>query len=175
MNVSERKEFKRMLGLVRKELRKENTKWPATPVVVPADQWPRACREVDYPPVAVWRSRDFLILIYHGDPIEASALSAAPGAWPTHRITVCRTELDKRGRYCDQISWDDLQCLKGLVGFGESYAVEVFPAAGDVVNVQNMRHLWVFASPLAWAWRQKVTALDGPVCQALPEVCPGTE
>jgi hypothetical protein len=32
-------------------------------------------------------------------------------------------------------------------------AVEVYPPAGDVVNVANMRHLWVLRDRLPFAWR----------------------
>jgi len=34
-------------------------------------------------------------------------------------------------------------------------AIEIFPADMDVVNVANMRHLWVMAEPVEFAWRKK--------------------
>ena len=33
-------------------------------------------------------------------------------------------------------------------------AVEVFPADDQVVNVANMRHLWVLPEPLPFAWEK---------------------
>jgi hypothetical protein len=38
------------------------------------------------------------------------------------------------------------------VGFGAADALEVYPRDGDVVNVANIRHLWVLRDPLPWAW-----------------------
>lgn len=39
-------------------------------------------------------------------------------------------------------------------GFADSDAVEVYPAQTDVVNVANMRHLFVLPYPLTFAWRK---------------------
>ena len=48
----------------------------------------------------------------------------------------------------------DLQRLKAECGYGGHDAVEVFPHALDVINVANMRHLWVMGEPLTFAWRR---------------------
>lgn len=43
----------------------------------------------------------------------------------------------------DGITWDDLQWIKRAAGYGDREAVEVYPLDDDVVNVANMRHLWI--------------------------------
>jgi hypothetical protein len=42
----------------------------------------------------------------------------------------------------DSISWETLQKIKTIVWGTDAYAVEVFPADGDVVNLRPTRHLW---------------------------------
>ena len=40
-------------------------------------------------------------------------------------------------------------------GCGARDAVEVYPADADVVNVANMRHLWLVAGELAFKWKSR--------------------
>lgn len=51
----------------------------------------------------------------------------------------------------DGISWDRLQELKAKAGFGNRYAVEVFPPDSRVVNEANMRHVWILPGELSFA------------------------
>src|SRR5690606_15920558 len=95
---------------------------------------------VEFTGYAVWRSRDFLV---QGVKEPAGII----------RLSICRTNLDRKGDWTDGITWDQLQRLKSEAGFGDLDAVEVYPAASDVVNVANLRHLWVFPAPLPFAWR----------------------
>jgi hypothetical protein len=53
----------------------------------------------------------------------------------------------------DNIPWDDLQRLKTECGYGMFDAVEIYPNKRYEVNVANMRHLWIMADPLSFAWR----------------------
>ena len=41
------------------------------------------------------------------------------------------------------ITWDELQAIKDEFAGPEAAAVEVYPAASDLVNEANIRHLWV--------------------------------
>ena len=50
------------------------------------------------------------------------------------------------------MTWDDLQQVKHDVGRGDKYAIEIFPRDVDVVNVWNLRHLWVFDECLEFGW-----------------------
>mgnify|MGYP006915311199 CR=1 FL=1 len=55
-------------------------------------------------------------------------------------------------RWADNIPWDGMQRLKAEAGFGEAWGVEVFPADREVVNVANIRHLWLLDAQPAFAW-----------------------
>lgn len=72
------------------------------------------------------------------------------------RITVNRTQLKAPGRWVDGITWDELQKIKSQLGYGHRDAVEVYPKDKDVVNVANMRHLWILPDPLGFIWRNDV-------------------
>lgn len=52
----------------------------------------------------------------------------------------------------DRISWDELQHIKSVIGFPDRMAVEIYPKDADIVNVANMRHLWVLDEPLPIGW-----------------------
>ena len=125
----------------RRQLERDNAKLPATLREVPRDEWPNPTA----PQLRVLRSRDFLVQEFAADgPARV-------------RLSVCRTAL-AGDRWQDGIAWDDLQRLKRECGYGNADAIEVFPADADVVNVANMRHLWVMAEPVACAWRKTPNA-----------------
>ena len=112
---------------------------------IPPSEWPAQSLVT---PTEVWASRRFLAQIF----MERHAI----------RISVCRTTLGKDGRWQDQITWDDLQRIKREIGRGEQCALEVYPAESDLVNVANMRHLWIpIANPLGIGWHQKKEAAHG--------------
>jgi len=121
----------------RRALARENAKRPTTLVEIPRSEWPNP----GAPQLRVLRSRDYLVQVF-GAPQPAVA-----------RLSICRTEHDGR-RWLDGIPWDDLQRLKAEAGFAHLDAVEIYPRACDVVNVANMRHLWVMHAPLSFAWRR---------------------
>ena len=57
-------------------------------------------------------------------------------------------------RWIDGISWDVLQGIKNKIGYGDKCAIEIYPPEKDLVNVANMRHLWIVEMP-SFAWRNK--------------------
>jgi hypothetical protein len=121
----------------RRLLEKDNAKWTLTLKPVPRSEWPDHPR----PPKEVWRSRDYLVQVYaEGAEIE--------------RMSVSSTKLQGE-RWADGITWDELMSLKRQCGRGDRDALEVYPADKDVVNVANMRHLWLPPEPVAFAWRKK--------------------
>lgn len=71
----------------------------------------------------------------------------------TLRLTVHKLK-HKNGKWLDGITWDQLQHAKRLVGYANKCAVEIYPADKDIVNVANMRHLWIVDAP-DFAWRSK--------------------
>lgn len=120
----------------RRAQKRENAKMPDAFQEVPRSAWPHTPDGLR----RVWRSRRFLVQ-------EFDALAPARA-----RLTVCRTSLAGT-RFQDGITWDELQAIKSEVGFGSMHAVEVYPAEADLVNVGNMRHLWVLTHPMEFAWR----------------------
>ena len=115
-------------------LRQENRALTAelVPIPVPGGREPG--------PIAAWRSNRFLVQLFN----EAGA----------QRISINRAAIDETtGRWLDGITWDEIQAIKRQIGFGDRYAVELYPADADVVNVANMRHIWLVDAP-AFAWRR---------------------
>jgi hypothetical protein len=125
-------------------LREQNRKYSFVMSSVSRELWPSFSKSMT--PEAVWRSCLFL----------AQVFPAKDGA---RRISICRTELDLNGNWRADISWDDLQQIKNECGYSEFWAVEIFPPVSAVVNVANMRHLWVTHKP-DFAWVGSAKAAD---------------
>lgn len=126
----------------RRELERVNARLPLHLEDVPRDDWPMSVAVRAAAPVAVWRSRHYLVQQF-----------AAP-APAVARLSCLRTSLSG-DRWADGITWDDLQRLKAEAGFADAWAVEVFPAASEIVNVANIRHLWLLPAAPAFAWRKE--------------------
>lgn len=98
----------------------------------------RLTRVDDGPPrpdsmLSVWRSRHFIVQEHrHHNCI---------------RLTINRTTVTRTGEWDSNISWEELQQIKRDVGHGDRVAVEIFPKDQNVVNVANMRHLWIPDTP----------------------------
>lgn len=121
----------------RRQLARDNAKQPTMLREVPRHEWPNPMATH----LRVWRSRDFLVQEF------------AANAPALVRLSVCRTTL-VGDRWQDGITWNDLQRLKRECGYGDADAIEVYPADADVVNVANIRHLWIMREPVACAWRR---------------------
>ncbi|HKY81686.1 MAG TPA: hypothetical protein VJM09_09455 [Sphingobium sp.] len=124
-----------------KMMEQENKLYPATAFVdVPRVEWPAN------PPsglIRALRSRDFMVQVYEE---EGGIL----------RLSVHRCAYDgATGRWKDGISWDDLQHIKTLVGYGNMPAVEIYPPIADEVNVANIRHLFILPKAPAFMWTKR--------------------
>lgn len=126
--------------------------------LVPESRWPASPPGQNHlRPLMVWRDADFLAILY---PV--------PDFPVMKRLTVVRAvglSVDGRGRvvYRDGITWDDLQGVKRACGFDDVWAVEIYPDGKELVDVANMRHLWLLSEPPAFAWRK--TAAAGQVAR----------
>lgn len=118
-------------------LRMENAKYSEQLRHLPRE----SCPHPDGPQIAVLRSKEFLVQVF-------------PEANDVLRLSISRARMLANGRWDDGISWDELQRLKREAGYADRYAVEVFPADKDVVNVANMRHLWLLTEPPPFAWKK---------------------
>lgn len=101
-------------------------------------------RSSDTPPIKAWRSKDFLASLYVFEEKD--------------RLTVCRAALNDVGGYEDGITWDELMRVKAQCGYGSRWAVEIYPPDDQVVNVSNMRHLWLLEAAPAFGWRANLNA-----------------
>lgn len=89
----------------------------------------------------VWRSRKFLVVVYN----ERGHC----------RVTINRAELDQEGGWLAGITWDEIQKIKRDIGRGEMWAVECYPPDSEVVNVANMRHIWLLPGKPDYGWTTK--------------------
>jgi hypothetical protein len=132
-------------------MRRQNALFPVHLKAIPREQWPDITIspfESGSVPLAVFRSRAFVVVAW----IEPSGFT---------RISVNRTEWDERkGRFRDDISWDDLQRLKAEAGFGDMCALEVYPPDAHVVNVANMRHLFLVSGEPAFMWKRATQSAE---------------
>jgi hypothetical protein len=94
--------------------------------------------------IQAWESKRFCVQQY---PVERHLEDLCQ-----YRLTICRTTLNTEGKWVDGISWDELMQCKRDVGFGDWWGVEIYPRDFDIVNVANLRHLWIFERPLNIGW-----------------------
>ena len=125
-------------------LQADNRMWPEKLTTIPMKLWRPDWHEPDHlggQMIGVMRSREFFVRIYD---IGGGVV----------RISVIRTEPDPAsGRWVGGISWEELQRLKTETGYGACQAIEIFPEDSHVVDIENIRHLWVMPVELSFAWR----------------------
>jgi len=74
------------------------------------------------------------------------------------RITVSKNKhkMSIRGPiWEDGITWDQLQDIKDSIGYADKWFVELYPPIDEVVNVANMRHLWLIDAPKDYGWDKR--------------------
>lgn len=133
----------------RRQLERDNAKRPPHLELLPRHEWPPEVERLTLAPTAVWRSRDFLVQQY---PAPAPAMC---------RLSIQRTSLIG-DRWTDNIAWDELQRLKSEAGFTLAWAVEVYPDMREVVNIANLRHLWILPQAPAFAWQRRLLSQAPP-------------
>lgn len=117
-----------ILHAKRKYLYKENRNWPTHLVDVPKSDWPE--ERGQYTRSRVMRSRYWLV-----------QQDTAPSGFV--RLAINRTTLGDDGMWEEDITWDELMTVKREAGFGDQWAVEVCPPDNAIVNVANIRWLWI--------------------------------
>lgn len=110
---------------------------PARMTDIPREQWPAAFEDDFAKRIRVLVNRRYLVQVSQGDGclrLSVNRIEAVGHSW--------------RGG----VSWDELQQIKQDAGYGDRWAVEIFPADGHVVDVAAMRHLWLLPEKPAFAW-----------------------
>lgn len=121
----------------RRRLRAINSVLSLRPLPIAKCQWPN---DTDPKRKEVWRSRDFLVQVFAEDD-------------GVLRMSVNRSTMEPDGYWTEGITWDELQKLKRQIGRGDMFAVEIYPRDKDIVNVSNIRHLWILPKMLPIGWR----------------------
>jgi len=123
---------------VRVYLERENKKWPSELIQIDQKDWPY---DDDGTRRAVFRSRKYIVQIF----------SESCG----FRISVNRTTIKPgTSMWDDSITWDELQSIKSEIGYADWWAAELYPPSTDVVNVANMRHLWLLPAAPEFGWKR---------------------
>lgn len=124
---------------LRREYQKRVRTFPKTLEPIPQDEFDAAVADKsrNNPPRKVWRSRDFLAQLFkQGNH---------------YRLSVNHTQIDATGQWVGDITWDELMKCKRQCGYSECWAVEIYPPDEHLVNVANIRHLWLVEQP-SYAW-----------------------
>ena len=90
------------------------------------------------PPRKMWRSRTFLVQLFK-DKTD-------------YRLSINRCGIDAKGNWKGDITWDELMECKRQCGYGSHWAMEVYPPDEHLVNVANIRHLFLVEQPPPYAW-----------------------
>src|ERR1700677_1283092 len=119
-------------------LRQHNRLWPAAMIPVPLVARPPSLGNLKAQPLLVYRSCKFLAQVF--DELNGA-----------RRISVQRTMIDDEGNWLQGMNWDDLMRVKNECGYFDCWAVEIFPPINEVVNVANMRHIFLLPNAPAFA------------------------
>lgn len=141
MHRSDRKRYLKNWKNVNRERARESARFPDVMQEIPQAEWPPISPDMapELIPLAVWRSKKFF----------AQVVKEPNGAV---RISVNRVMMNDKYDYVDGITWDDLFAIKNQIGFADRDCIEIYPAQADLVNVANIRHLFVLDAPHPYNW-----------------------
>lgn len=120
--------------MMAKYAREEASHRPVTLTEIPRSRWPTHYLNDPKAPVKAYESRKYLAQLYDAGAHESRTAM---------RLSICRVTLGDDGRWEEGLGWEELMQVKRECGYGDWYAVEVYPQDSEVVNVANMRHLWL--------------------------------
>lgn len=129
---------------------------------VPREDWP-IMAQLEVEALRVWRSADYLAVLYK-QLIDGNLRLSVNST----RRTACRKRYNKGGvDWKDGITWDEMQRIKNETLGEDVWCVEVYPAQEKLVDVANVRHLWVLDGPPATRFPEKGVVSDDDVRDAL--------
>lgn len=130
------KELKRKVFAMRKALKETISQYGNYMEKVPEDEWPTDVKGKR--PLEVWNSRLFCAMLWEDNGFQ--------------RLSMCRTALKPDGSWEDGLTWDEVNRVKSECGYHDRWAVEVYPPQDSIVNVANMRHIWLLDKPPSYGW-----------------------
>ena len=104
---------------------------------MPETEWPKSEGVERF---EVWRSRKYLVQLFR-EPDDIV------------RMTICRVTVGQGNRWNDDITWDEINQIKGDIGQWDRWGVELYPPDEHIVNVANMRHIWLLPEAPMFGWR----------------------
>lgn len=119
--------------------KQEAARRPAVMTEIPRSRWPAGYESDSRAPILAYESQKFCAQVYRAIPDGL-------------RLSICRVTLRDDGKWEENLSWDELMQVKRECGYGDWYGVEVYPRDRGIVNVANMRHLWLMERPLSIGW-----------------------
>jgi len=81
---------------------------------------------------------------------------------PTIRLCVNKVKFYRDAKdpgelkWQDGITWDELQEIKNQCGYQDHWMCEYYPPQDQVVNVANIRHLWLMDKPPEYTLKDKL-------------------
>jgi hypothetical protein len=111
-------------------------------VPIPREEWPAFNDSVTGKRTGVWCSRLFFATV--------TEQADHPGV----RLMSINRIQRVLGRWRDGIGWSELMEVKRECGYGDAFAVECYPEEANIVNVANIRHLFILPERLPFAWRK---------------------
>lgn len=136
--------------LFAKAAKKLNAARPRVLTPIPAERFNVAFADLQAKggpvPVQAWESQNYHAQLYPEQPVEGRECL---------RLSIGRSSVRVDGQFDDNLSWDELMQVKRQTGFADWYALEVYPPDEFIVNVANLRHLWLFGEPWPLGWLRK--------------------
>lgn len=126
--------------LFKKHARRLAAGRPLVMTPIPTSRWNLKIRPQ---PIQAWESQKFLAQLYAEQHVDGQ---------PCLRLSVNRVTVTVDGKWEDNLTWDELMQVKAECGFADFYGLEVYPRERDIVNVSNMRHLWLFGKGFQIGW-----------------------
>jgi len=113
---------------------------------IPKEKWVQPVISIRSTLVKAFKNRDFLVQIYE----ENTGFT---------RLSINRTKLigfNNLGNpiWKDGITWDQLQSIKNSLGYENHWLVECYPPEDLLINVANMRHLYLLKETPEFGWHK---------------------
>lgn len=126
---------------VNREMARENARFGREFIQIPEEQWPEGSKAAGGDrPIAAFRNARFFVQVCRE---ENGAV----------RISVNRTQIDETYNFVGGITWDELFIIKNEIGYADKDCIEIYPAESKLVNVANIRHLFILETPHPLNWK----------------------
>lgn len=109
-------------------------------IEVPKDKWPKVGKD----PEKVWINKKFMVQLMNENGNLRLSINRV------HHKIVKGYKIWDSG-----ITWDELQDIKDALGYDKCWMVEVYPPMDLIVNVANMRHLWLLPEKPIYGWKNE--------------------